>query len=234
MLGDSNFPAYVEQQTKGDRISLWEGLYSDYCRLKFSESTDKPLAISGLEQRLSRQFADVTAAGVFGRSKGRCLLWLRADDVPSLHPIQFGNANPGAWNPPSWSFMACMGGITYLEIPGGARWEHLDLTLKGDADTLWLYAKQRPIFNAYAYDFEKRAEQDSDTWLLVYDDPNLGVHGDKCVVVGTIGDRLQYVLVVRKAVKVAGETAGDPYERVGAGYLPKDWIHREKIYVTVV
>lgn len=220
----------VKDQTKGARIALFERLYVDYCRLQLSHSTDKPLAIAGLEQRLSESLKDKSGAGVFEKHKGRCLLWRRAHDAKSFERISFADSRYKAYPPPSWSFMAYSGAITYLDIPGGTvEWAPLDIHLTGTGEKSWLYASQPLAFNANVFDFEIKAPLKGNLGLLVYDDPDTTCDKGKCVVIGKKGGILSYILVVRPTAK--NEAL---YERTGVGYIPSGWIETKSIPVEIV
>jgi hypothetical protein len=220
-LGDSNFPAYaVRNTTLGDKITLFKRLYKEYCRLGFSNYTDKPFAISGLEQRLTERFEDVSGAGVFGQHKGRCLLWTRAEDVDSLERIDFGDANPETHKPPSWSFMAHVGGIEYIDVPGRTvDWEIPGLQLTGTAAVSWLNADKRLVFmaDARAFGTNRRSK-------LVYDVPSEQRGEDKCVIVGKSSEASVYVLIVRPAQVAKTGQGREVYRRAGAGYLPTECV----------
>ena len=216
----------MKEKTKGAQIYLFKSLYTHFCRLQFTRSTDKPFAIIGLEQRLTQQFEDTSGAGVFGKHKGRCLLWRRGDEVDHLDRIIFEDKHPGTHKPPSWSFMAHMGEIEYIDVPGHTvSWERLDLRLTGNAQNSWLYAREPLFFRAEARDFEEKTADDSEHSLLVYDRPSEDRHNDKCIIIGTVIDGLRYVLVVRpKGTNEVGRPQKVLYERAGAGYIPISWI----------
>jgi hypothetical protein len=229
-LVDSNFPAYaVDDKTKGARISLFKSLYTNFCRLQFSHVTDKPFAISGLEQRLTDRFEDVSGAGIFGKHKGRCLLWRRAEGVASLKPIEFGIGKPRTQKPPSWSFIAHEGGIEYIDVPGHTvDWDIPGLRLTGTPGNSWLYAEQPSTFDADAFDFETDPES-----KVVYDMPGDPRGADKCVKIGKSGEAFFYILVVRPAPGAQTRDGRAPYKRAGAGYIPTSWLKNEAKAVKV-
>lgn len=233
-MGDSNFPAYVvKEKTKGAQIYLFKSLYADFCRLQFSHITDKPFAIAGLEQRLTKRFADSSGAGVFGRHVGRCLLWRRANEVKRLKRIHFQTTNPENHTPPSWSFMAYVGSITYIDVPGRTvNWENLDLRLTGSSRSTWLYATDPLVFHAKALDFEENSQEYGKDWSIVYDNPDEDRANDKCVVIGRVGEVLRYILVVRPTGKEGRMVA--EYERAGAGYIPFGWIKAKSTAIDIV
>ncbi len=117
-LGDSDFPKSALDYYKGGRIFFFQDLYEKYSRLNLSNQEDRPVAISGLEKRIIRTFATQGGYGVYESYLQRGLLWKRPDDS-LLTPIQY----PPDRHVPSWSWMSCSGGITYMNIPfNGAEW----------------------------------------------------------------------------------------------------------------
>ena len=241
-LGDPNFPQVAQRDSKGARIRLFQILYQQYSRLGFSVATDRPVAIAGLETRLIDAFDTCGGFGVFERYIGRSLLWTRAPEVARLTRIQFG---PTQTNPvPSWSWMAYEGAISFLDLPFGkiewtldTEFRSPDYTPKGTPSRA---SRGRMSSNrkgrctvlrviARPFDVASAAPHASDFLSsIVWDDPTAPHEHDqlRCVVIGrlkpesdTPADPAQrhWVLVVRKL------SAG-LYERVGAGFLPKDRI----------
>ncbi|RBA09665.1 hypothetical protein FPRO05_05601 [Fusarium proliferatum] len=112
LLGDSNFPASVETRYKGGRVMLVQTLYNQYSKRTFWDSQDRPIAISGLEKRLTSAFNTLGGYGMFQLFLERSLLWKKADDTRPLSRIEF----PLARNVPTWSWMAYDGVISYVEV----------------------------------------------------------------------------------------------------------------------
>ena len=241
-LGDPNFPQVAQRDSKGARIRLFQILYQQYSRLGFSVATDRPVAIAGLETRLIDAFDTCGGFGVFERYIGRSLLWTRATNVPRLTRIQFG---PTQTNPvPSWSWMAYEGAISFLDLPFGkiewtldAEFRSPDYTPKGTASRA---SRGRMSSNlkgrctvlrviARPFDVASAAPHASDFLSsIVWDDPTAPHEHDqlRCVVIGrlkpesdTPADPAQ-----RHWVLVVIELSAGLYERVGAGFLPKDRI----------
>ncbi|RSL49633.1 hypothetical protein CEP54_012338 [Fusarium duplospermum] len=111
-LGDSDFPNSILEYYKGGRIVLSQNLFKMYSTLKFSKSSDRPIAISGLEKRLMSAFKTRGGYGVFQAFFERSLLWQRPDSG-SLARIAY----PADRNVPSWSWMSYDGSITYVDAP---------------------------------------------------------------------------------------------------------------------
>lgn len=141
-----------------------------------------------------------------------------------------------AHQPPSWSFMAYLGAISYIDPPGNTvQWEELDLHLTGTADRSWLHAPEPLTFKAQAFDFERNAYAYLGNWLIAYDDPKADQARDKCVILGKTADEdgLRYVLVVRPE-GTTGKNGRPLYERGGAGYIPFGWIKDTSIDVQII
>ncbi|KAK7425722.1 hypothetical protein QQZ08_007821 [Neonectria magnoliae] len=77
----------------------------------FSKPKDRPIAILGLEKRLKSSFTTRGGYGVFKNFLERSLLGRRAEETPSLHPIEF----PPDRNVPTWSWMAYIGAISHVQ-----------------------------------------------------------------------------------------------------------------------
>ncbi|KAF0635099.1 hypothetical protein FPSE5266_20394 [Fusarium pseudograminearum] len=112
LLGDSNFPSSIEARYKGGRVMLVQNLYNQYSKRVFWDPQDRPIAISGLEKRLTSAFISRGGYGVFQIFLERGLLWKKADETHSLKPINF----PLERNVPTWSWMAYDGVISYVEV----------------------------------------------------------------------------------------------------------------------
>ncbi|RSL99222.1 hypothetical protein CEP52_009893 [Fusarium oligoseptatum] len=111
-LGDSDFPNSILEYYKGGRIVLSQNLFKMYSTLKFTKSSDRPIAISGLEKRLMSAFKTRGGYGVFQAFFERSLLWQRPESG-SLARIAY----PSDRNVPSWSWMSYDGSITYVDAP---------------------------------------------------------------------------------------------------------------------
>ena len=117
-LGDANFPDYAVRvdSTYGGQIHLFTKLFQRYSRLEFSHIEDRPIAIDGLMDRLTGALRTQSLAGLFEAFRGRCLLWKRAEEVTRLKKIPLGTHTKKT--PPSWSWMAYEGAITFLQPEG--------------------------------------------------------------------------------------------------------------------
>ncbi|KAK4172119.1 heterokaryon incompatibility protein-domain-containing protein [Triangularia setosa] len=124
-LGDPNFPQVALASSKGGKIRLYESLYKTYSRLQFTRACDRPIAIAGLEQRLVAAFYTRGGYGIFDRVPffGRSLLWT-CEEPGGMKRIEFPKEGLGRYRvPPSWSWMAHTGAISFMDLPfEGVHW----------------------------------------------------------------------------------------------------------------
>jgi hypothetical protein len=227
----------VEGGGRGAQEFLFEQFYEDYCRLEFSVMTDKPIAISGLEQRLTRAIGGASGAGMFQKFWGRSLLWKRDPDTTALKPISkatsatSGISHSKGRMPPTWSWMAYKGGMKYLQPPERKTiWneESVNLELTGSAETSWLYADNTLKLSAPVKDFTDGTNTTDVDYDLTYDDPDEAKgRQKKCVIIGSFQNKgqaekgLHYVLIVSPATT---QGSSDIWERIGAGKLHGSFI----------
>ncbi|KAM0490779.1 hypothetical protein ACHAP8_011247 [Fusarium lateritium] len=102
----------VETRYKGGRVMLVQNLYNQYSKRVFWDPQDRPIAISGLEKRLTSAFNTRGGYGVFQMFLERSLLWKKSDESHTLERIKF----PIERNVPSWSWMAYEGVISYVQV----------------------------------------------------------------------------------------------------------------------
>jgi hypothetical protein len=198
-------------------------LYSQYSNLAFSRITDRPFAISGLEQRLIGAFETKGGYGVFDKFFERGLLWQRAGR-------EFGRILNLVPKMPSWSWMAYYGGIEYIAVPFGySEW---------NGDLLSPFQQNRDSMRAQWHTADvqcvavkasaRRFASESAIQHIVLDEPSrrLPLELLRCVVVGTLrqlpgnikDQQKNYVLAIMPTT--AGEGC-KTYERVGAGILER-------------
>ena len=228
-LGDANFPDYAVgvDSTYGGQIHLFTKLFQRYSRLEFSHVEDRPIAIDGLMDRLTGAFRTQSLAGLFEAFWGRCLLWKRAEDVTRLQKIPLGTHTKKT--PPSWSWMAYEGAISFLEPKGGTvDWnvKGIKLPFAGRSQLSWLKTSYSQGSNAIvgdAFDFDLRHDPGNGKIYISYDDseatPPTAL---KCVVIGSEKEhmtnpttRKHYLVLVSRSARIDEVT----YERVGVGYM---------------
>ncbi|KAF0329547.1 tol-like protein [Colletotrichum asianum] len=229
-LGDSNFPTYGLEYYRDERIRLVQYFYQVYSGLSLTKSYDRSKAILGLQKRLGSTFKSTAMYGVISKYFERTFMW-QADVPGSLSQIDYQSSQ----TVPSWSWMAVMGRIRYMNIPFG------EVTWTGDLenpfqpgfdDAKWdgrLVAKAKGL----AIDdgeFEERCTVDLSLYKF---EPSRW----KCVVVGESkvanedGDKNQYVLLIRE--RSSGVTT-PIYERVGVGILFQTQVAVETTIVHIV
>jgi hypothetical protein len=239
-IGDPNFPEVAIQSSTGAKIRLYQDLYMQYSRLKFTRIWDRPIAIAGLEKRLMHAFNTHGEFGVFdGDWHGllrRALLWHRGSDETTLDRIAFPADRQMVV--PTWSWMAYKGGIEYLDLPfSGVDWEEQEIRspwMSGPSGVLQTQDQAGIVeLSAVAREFDLKRSSAEDP-KIIWDVPAKTDGGLKqhvmCVVVGRLkGDgqpelnRMHYVLLV--TLKASPVARGDQVcERVGVGYIPGDWI----------
>lgn len=237
-MGSSDFPNYAGGQNIGAQLYLFTQLYEQYSRLSFSHLSDKPVALSGLEQRLTQVFDDRSGAGVFEKRRGRFLLWQRNElEVKGLTRINFDptiaedgtvifQPKPESKRTPSWSWMSYEEGIVFERPEGGTvEWDKtMRLNLTGNAQTSWLYTDNISSFEAQARDYNLGSDALGETRLVEDNPEDLKGRATKCVIIG----RWKKVEKPRDArhyvILVSLKNTGNAYERVGAGYLPGRYI----------
>jgi hypothetical protein len=214
-LGDPNFPTYGLQGTKGADIMFYQDLYEEYSKKSFMNIEDRPFAISGLEQRLSKALNAKNNSsrgywGIVDEYWARGLLWRRADGVEKMIRLTRGPA--GVPLPaPSWSWEGYSGAINYLKL-SGSRTGMTTASYQGDRH-----------LKGIAKDFylPENEEVDDVNRDIVFDDPaTRSLRGPlKVVVIGNLKvegvpreDVRNFVLVLAKKTPARD----DLYERVGA------------------
>jgi hypothetical protein len=240
-LGDANFPRVAAQNTKGGQIVYFQHLYEQYSRLAFTSFLDRPVAIAGLEKRLCRAFGTEGSFGIFERYRGRSILWHRAENVKQLERIKFSSTRERV---PSWSWMAYEGGITFLDLPfKEVEWATGEMSSPWSKQP-WKFYDHNPIqasawtgtttqqgvvqLQVNTREFSTHVDYKNHTgYKLVWDADESSLNEVKCVNIarhkGNESPTSQYyVLIVRKLDN------SNVYQRVGAGWLPKEGINFER------
>lgn len=229
-LGDPNFSDYTirTNSTIGEQIHLFTRLFQLYSKLEFSHPEDRPIAIDGLMDRLTTAFKTKSLAGLFLAFWGRCLLWKRAGPE-ALKKIPFGTHTKRT--PPSWSWMAFSGEISFLEPEGGAvEWNDNGITLPfaKRIQTSWLKTSNRRESNAiqaqvYNLMIDASALTDGGAYLSIDNGQELSLDDTKCILIGTEKqkdtDRYKkrhYVVLVASMKQANGTSV---YKRTGVGHL---------------
>jgi hypothetical protein len=85
-------------------------LFEDYSRRDLTELTDRRIAASGLESRIAGTLHSKSKYGIFVTHLHRNLLWQAWDEKTVRIAYDRGQEVP------SWSWMACSGGIKFMEV----------------------------------------------------------------------------------------------------------------------
>lgn len=229
-LGDPNFPDYTirADSTTGEQIHLFTKLFQRYSKLEFSHIEDRPIAIDGLMHRLTRAFRTQSLAGLFETFWGRCLLWQRAEGAPPLKKIPLGDHTRRT--PPSWSWMAYDGPISFFEPKGGeVDWNERDVVLPfaNRTQSSWLktsHMRDSNAISAPVFEFANVEHSKQGEAYLSYDCGKMApTTPTKCVIIGSEKQqtedpdkRKHYVILVLSSTQANGDVS---YERAGVGYL---------------
>ncbi|KAJ4328819.1 hypothetical protein N0V84_000606 [Fusarium piperis] len=229
-LSDSDFPNSIMDYYKGGRIVLSQNLFKMYSALKFTNPSDRSIAISGLEKRLMSAFKTRGGYGIFQAFFERSLLWQRPESG-SLARITY----PGDRNVPSWSWMTYEGSITYVDAP----FDEVDWTrdyespFKADTERRYWEANgsnPTPVLKSQsARRFSSSADPNGVLERIRFDlktSEQLQLGALRCIVIGRTklpkpGDAtLHYVLVIT----APSSRTPQAYVRVGVGILLKSLI----------
>lgn len=174
IYGDPDFPISVMAKTRLSPISIFKDLYKTFSRLEFTRVSDRPLAIRGLERRLFRELGCEGRHGILFRGQvplGHSLLWRRATEI-GMRRIE---PPPGSIHPPpSWSWMAYTGEISYLDIRlDEVDWDQsLSSNQDGEGNLTAL--------SVSGWDFDQGEIRE-----VCYDRPQDAIReGQKCVIMG--------------------------------------------------
>jgi len=188
-------------------------------------STDRSVAISGMEKRLANAFRTKGSYGVFESYLHRSLLWERSEDT-RIKRIPY----PKDRRIPSWSWMAYEGPIKYIPIPFGSVEWHKTVQLRDDV----LEARVRE-FRSFQQEYKdgKYIIGDStvspEKWWLKYDEEDSADLQTLRVAIigrenGQLGDeRRYYILVITPRCLEGYQT----FERVAIGCIPEKCISFE-------
>lgn len=243
-LGDPNFPTYGISGSKGLAIAFYEDLYERYSRLSLSRDTDRPFAISSLEQRLVKALRDKTLRekrvsstgywGVFDEFWGRGLLWRRDADTPKMIRLKVDDRDRQP--APSWSWEGHSGGISFMKPePHTVIWLSKEVTLPWkhrhhDSASTTSYHGDT-FLRGIARDFRlpvlkkgQDAQTISSKMDIRYDDDEaLDTRRPlKTLIVGRMDVKERSLKEVRNYVLIIAkkkESGDNVYESVGAGYL---------------
>lgn len=117
-LGDSQFPQGALRLDKTLKQTLFSNIFARYSSLALTVPSDRPIAISGLQDRMASFYQTKFTYGIAQSFLGESLLWKRLGREP-MKPICFPSSSPDV---PSWSWMAYTGRICYGNPPKNHTW----------------------------------------------------------------------------------------------------------------
>lgn len=186
--------------------------------------------MAGLERRIAHAFNAQSTHGVLWREgwTERTLLW-RAAEPGALSRIDYRQSDA---RPPSWSWMAYDGQITFMELPfAEVEWVNnvrgppaeSDIGIRAEASELGLHGAE--LMKRAVLDLEA-TESGENTW--------------KCVLVGKKKavregeDAAHYVLLIRPVSSAFPSQPGDDFERIGVATLMSTHLSAQMTRVRVI
>lgn len=265
VLGDPHFPAKAMSATGStvQKILFIQSIYRQYSRLHMSFTGDRAVAIRAIEQRLLQGLkvrggygildydlatfaSDIRTQGVSG-TFCRSMLWQRGQqigDVELLTPIPYAVIDV-----PSWSWMAYMGGIDYMDIPyGDVDWE---LDIQSEDERPGNVTSDRYLdFPIHIWGpiriITFCVKEDADNLEVIYDALSNRPNGylQACVVLGVskrvitegIPDKTCYVLLVDEVVLPDSKDENKQLEFIGGQFtkVPNDPVPFQRVGVGCV
>jgi hypothetical protein len=222
---------------KSDRKRIVEFihfLFKDYSRRDLTELKDRRVAASGLEARIAGTLHCKSKHGIFETYLHRNLLW-QASDEKTVR-IAYDRGQDVA----SWSWMACVGGIKFIEVViGSISWVNA-LAFDAERDSAALITDvgkfQRVTLkkNGDRYTLSNLFGRQKG-WVRYDVEGVESGRRDCCVVIGrteesekNIGKKYYYILVVLPT-REDGE-----YTRIGVGMVRTGCVKRLRASVRIV
>jgi hypothetical protein len=206
-------------------------LFENYSKRGLTKNTDRCVAASGLEARIARALECDSRHGIFQEHLHRNLLWQASDR--EMERIAYNNNQ----HVPSWSWMACSGGVQFIEVEvGSVSWvgelafdnERDSAALIADVGKFWK-CTLKPDGDHYTisnFFGQKRG------WVQYDVESDREGHKKQCVVVGRTEEKAikdhYYILVVVPT----GEDG--EYKRVGVGMIQTGCVEKLRAHVRIV
>jgi hypothetical protein len=213
-------------------------LFENYSKRGLTEPTDRRVAASGLEARIAGGLHCNNKYGIFEKHLHRNLLWQTSDE--QTERIAYTNNQ----EVPSWSWMACSGGIEFVEVQMGlVSWvkalvfdtgrdsaalitdvgKFLDCTMKSEVDRcIFLDIFTNKEAGWIRYDIKSGAEGSENHCVVV------GRTENRRRTVNSLVEQQFYVLVVVLTGK------DGVYRRVGVGMVGTGCVERLVSNVRIV
>jgi hypothetical protein len=203
-------------------------LFENYSKRGLTKDTDRCVAASGLEARIAHALKCNSRHGIFQKHLHRNLLWQASNG--KMQRIAYYNNQ----YVPSWSWMACSGGVQFIEVKFGlVSWVD-KLAFDDERDSAALIADVgkfrkctlKPDNDRYtisSFFGRKRG------WVQYDVESGRKGHEELCVVVGRAEEKASkdhyYILVVVPT----GEDG--EYKRVGVGMVRIGYVEKWRAHV---
>jgi hypothetical protein len=247
ILGDPNFPNYVLRTPSPNWIYQVQSIYEKYSQLQVANIIDRPKAIDPLERRILRALGaqggfgvidDVTIAGTMHMS----LLWRRDPNMGTkgLIKIPF-SADSSTGKIPSWSWMAYMGSIVFLEVDfSGIYWEQIRSPsfnssresnasgIQAEAQRSLSISRDTSLQKEHIFmddPYRQDLQLTADDYYVV-----LGIEGGDVPVL----EKKHYVLIARQKSLLSKHGDGGICERIGVGIIPGRYLSSTRFYVEII
>jgi hypothetical protein len=227
---DPQFPDRLLEAGSGRILEFIQGLSRDFSQLHLTNTTDKSVAFSGLESRITEALNTKIIYGIPEKFIHQILLWQRPEGG-KLYRIDYDNNSV-----PSWSWMACSGPIEF-PISFKSRIEcRTDLSFEGNQKHALSAAEVASFIGC-----ESKGEETTEVLKkgrkktvgrIRYDrlDDIPGFNEQRCIVVGRVygaKEKKYYVLVVSRISK-------HEYTRIGVGEIDSSYLSRIECNVRVI
>ncbi|KAG4260105.1 serine/threonine protein kinase [Fusarium proliferatum] len=233
LTSDANFPSSVLKFYRDGRQMLIQDLHERYTRLNLTVSTDRSVAILGLETRLARALETQTAYGLFDTYFARGLLWKRGQES-SMPIIPYQEDK----RVPSWSWFHRKGVIEYMDL----KYDRVDwmsgnfnnpFTTQQHGGSRQQATSETPKCS-HVLKAKAKSIKTDDTSLsehIVFDDEKFDLDKVKCVTIGSdkIGGGRIHVLLIT----VFGAPEENKYKRVGVMSLRPTSVDGEGLWVDI-
>jgi hypothetical protein len=206
-------------------------LFQNYSKRGLTEPTDRRVAACGLEARIAGALHCSSKHGIFEKHLHRNLLWQASDS--NTKRIVYDEDR----QVPSWSWMACGGGIEFMEVAiGTVSWVNaLAFDAKRDSAALiadvgkFQHVTLKTSGDRYIVsNFFGRAKG----WVQYDVEGGKSGRRDHCVVVGRTEESIRkkhYYILVVVPTREDGE-----YTRVGVGMVQTGYVKRLRASVRIV
>ncbi|CAN9240915.1 unnamed protein product [Alternaria alternata] len=219
-----SFPNRLLESGRSRTAEFIHFLFQDYSKRGLTEPTDRCVAASGLEARIAGALHCKSKHGIFETHLHRNLLWQASEK--QTERIAYTNNQ----EVPSWSWMACSGGIEFVEVKmGSVSWVKA-LAFDTKCDPAALIADVGKLLGCTIKSKGDRCivldiSTNNEAGWVRYDIES-GAEGSEnhCVVVGRTEDNnaaQQYYVLVVVPTKKGGE-----YRRVGVGKVGTGCVER--------